>query len=109
MITLASISQEKREDRCVVRLTTSFFKSGSRVVMQKSLNVLKKMSVGFNIMDEDVSMSGVEDFFDNLTNINDCPDGIYLVSTCNESTDWESGFLDDYDYVLIPYQVEKKG
>lgn len=109
MITLASISQEKREDRCVVRLTTSYWRSGSSIHQKKTLSVLKRQSVGFNIMDEDVSMAGADGFFKNIVNLDRCKDGVYLVSTCNESTDWETGLVDDYDYVLIPYEPEKKG
>jgi hypothetical protein len=35
--------------------------------------------------------------------MNECKDGIYQVTTCNESTDWETGVLDDLK--LIPFTL----
>ena len=33
-------------------------------------------------------------------------EGIYQLVTCNESYDIESGYVDDYDFKLVPYEIK---
>lgn len=47
------------------------------------------------------------DVFDRITNLSGCEDGLYVVVTCNEHHDWETGNLEDYDYQLLPYEPPK--
>jgi hypothetical protein len=40
--------------------------------------------------------------FPRIINLDACADGIYTVLVCNERRDWESGYVEDYDYQLWP-------
>jgi hypothetical protein len=91
---------------CAVRLTTSFWCDGRGVHMRKSLNFLKRKCEGYNILDEDCSNVGAEEVMPRIVNIDSASDGIYKVVTCNESRDWESGYVDDYDYQLIKMEED---
>lgn len=79
---------------CVVRLSTSAYETKTGVHLRKSLLWQKRKSSGFQILKEDASMIGQLE--------------LYQVVTCNESKDWESGMLDDYDYKLIPFFSDKE-
>jgi len=88
---------------CVVRLTTSCWHDTNGVHINKTLRFLKRQCVGYNILYEDCSMVGAEEVVKRITNLDKCEDGIYQVTTCNESHDWETPhILEDYDYELIP-------
>lgn len=89
--------------RCVVRLTTSAWKSKRGVHLQQSLLVLARKSVGFNILMEDADNIDPIDLMSKIVNLSECKDGIYTLETCNETRDWETGHIDDYDYKLIPF------
>jgi hypothetical protein len=91
--------------RSVVRLATSCWQDISGAIhIQKSLRPLKRKSSGYQFLQEDASMAGVDLVFNRITNLSQCEDGIYEVRTCNEYKDWETGHIEDYDYVLVPYQ-----
>ena len=92
---------EVEQNACVVRLTTSAWKNDRGVHLKKSLDFLKRQCVGFNILDEDCLMIGAEEVVPKIININSVPDGVYRVVVCNESRDWETGHVDDYDYKLV--------
>jgi len=86
---------------CTVRLTTSMWKNERGLHFKKSLTYLKRQCAGFNILEEDTCSIGAEEVVPRIINLLDVPDGIYQVATCNESKDWETGFVDDYDYLLV--------
>lgn len=94
------------EPRTVVRLRRGMWSDGRSVHMRTTLTLVRRMShePGFW---EDVDMVGAEQFLGSITNLNDCPDGLYLVTACNMHRDWESGHIDDYDYELVPYTEAK--
>lgn len=71
--------------------------------MQRSLTTLRRHSTGHQILDEAVSNIGAMDTFGMITNVNECEDGVYEVTTCNLTHDYETGCVDGYDFVLIPY------
>jgi hypothetical protein len=96
-------SEIKEESRCVIRLQTNIWSDKRGLHYKKSLSILKRKCKGFNILEEDTSNIGAEDLFPKILNFNECKDGIYEVVTCNESRDYETGYIDDYDYRLIPY------
>jgi hypothetical protein len=104
---LASVSDPKEKPSQVVRLKTSCWKgNGGELNIKRTLKTLKKFSHGFEYLSEDCNMVGAEDVFEMITNLDQCKDGIYLVETCNQSTDWETGFLEGYDYKLVPFEAE---
>ncbi len=103
-------SQDKQttENRCVVRLTTSFWKDERGVYQKKNLKFLKRKCIGYNILDEDCQMVGVEEVISRIINLNSIPDGMYKVVTCNESRDWASNIIDDYDDKLVADDLLQK-
>ena len=34
-------------------------------------------------------------------NLDECEDGVYGVVTCNEIRNWETGYIEEYDYMLV--------
>jgi hypothetical protein len=71
---------------------------------KKSLRVLKRKSWGMNILQEECSMAGAEECARNILNFLDVEDGIYELVVCNVSRDYESGYVDDWDLELIPFE-----
>jgi len=94
----------KQENICVVRLRTTSWINKRGIHTQKSLIFLRRQCKGYNILEEDAMMVDVDTVTLNIVNLDECEDGIYKVSICNESRDWETGHIDSYDYQLIPYQ-----
>jgi len=91
--------------RCVVRLRTTVWNDKNGLHLKKSLTFLRRQCVGFNILGEDSDAIGVEEVLTKIENFNECEDGIYLVVVCNEHRDWESGYVEDYDYRLISLET----
>ena len=90
--------------RCVVRLKTSIWKDDNGLHLRKDLTYMKRLSFEFNILKEDAVNIGANEVMDRIDNLNDCKDGLYEVVTCNETREYESGMIDDYDYTLIPWK-----
>ena len=93
--------------RTVVRLVTSAWHTNRGIFTQRALLFLKRDSIGFNILEEDCANIGAPEVTQNILFENH-PDGLYEVVTCNESRDWESGYIEEYDYQLIPYVREPR-
>ncbi|MBV1889161.1 MAG: hypothetical protein KUG67_02840 [Proteobacteria bacterium] len=92
--------------RCVVRVRTCRWSNGRGLCLKKSVTVLKRKSSGYNLLEEDINNLGAEEVMACITNLNEVDDGLYLFSLTNISSDWETGQVDDYDYVLVPYYEE---
>lgn len=90
-----------RDNVCTVRLTTTAWNDKKGLHTKKSLIFLKRKCKGYNGLEEDCSNIGAEEVFPMITNIDSMEDGIYEVAVCNESRDWESGHIDDYEYQLV--------
>lgn len=99
---LCKSSQKESDNICIVRLSTNSWKDDRGVHFKKSLNFLKRKCKGFNILAEDCDVVGAEDVIPKIINLLNIPDGVYQLTTCNESKDWETGYVDDYDYKLVP-------
>lgn len=97
----AVLAVEPKQMRCMVRLRTTMWDDKNGVHIKKSLTFLRRQCEGFNVIEEDVDASGVELVFKRITNLNECADGVYEVMMCNVSHDYESGHVDDYDYMLV--------
>ena len=93
--------ESKQKNKCVVRVTTTMWTDKRGLHTKKSLTFLRRQCEGFNVLEEDASAAGVEEVLPRILNLDECEDGVYEVATCNESRDWESGYVDDYDYRLV--------
>ncbi len=102
-----SISKERedKENQTVVRVVTTFWHDGRGLHTKRSLNLLKRMSFGFDILQEECINVGAEDAAKNISNLHKVVDGIYEIIACNISRDYESGYVDDWELMLVPYKA----
>ena len=91
------------EHKTVVSITTSYWHDKSGAYLKKSFRVLKRKSSGYCVLLEDCGMEGAEAVLGKIINLNNVSDGVYQVVVCNESKDWETGYIDDWDLELVPY------
>jgi len=70
--------------------------------VRKSLLFQRRKSSGYPWVENDVSAIGADLVLSKILNLNTVDDGIYEITPCNESKDWETGTVDDYDYMLRP-------
>lgn len=94
-----------QESQCVVRLRTTAWRDKNGLHLKKSLTFLRRQCIGFNLLEEDAGAIGAEEVLPKIENLDECKDGIYMAVVCNESRDWESGYVDDYDYRLVPLET----
>lgn len=105
-ILLPEPEAREQSPRCVVRLRTSQWRDERGLHMRQDLTYLKRECGGDNILDRDSRDIGLGEVLDNIVNLPGLADGLYSVGVCNASTDWETGYVEDYQYRLTPY---KKG
>lgn len=87
--------------RIIVRLTRTAWHDGTRFEVKTRLSILKRRScLIHNFLDEDCDNIGALDVLLKVVNLNTSDDGVYALHTCNEKRDWETGYVDDYDYRL---------
>lgn len=86
----------------VVRLTTSTYKTSKGAFRQvKELRTLKRKTPDFDLLENEMYNQSLEDII--IVNMYDVIDGVYQLTVTNESYDWETGHLDDYELILSPY------
>lgn len=90
-----------KDIKCTVRLTTSYYSRGDSYVYQRNIRVLKKETT-FDLLAEETSAVGVDEALQNILNLNECEDGVYHLVVCNELRDIETGYIDDWNFELIP-------
>lgn len=100
------IKSDKQENLCVVKVITNVYSNHQGVHIKKSLIFLRRKCKGFNVLEEECSGIGADEVVPRIINLDECNDGIYEIITCNESHDWETGYIDDYDFKLIPFKEE---
>lgn len=93
----------------VVRLKTCHYTSRRGIHCRQDLQFMAKCSDGYNWLVDEAQMCGTDLVFSRITNLHECEDGLYEVHTCNESRDWETGTIDEYDFVLVPYKTPTEG
>ncbi len=86
---------------CVIRLQTTSWNDKRGLHIKKSMLFLRRQCVGWNVLEDDADNIGATEVLSRIVNLDTCPDGIYRVVVCNEQRDWESGYVDDYDYELV--------
>ena len=104
-VDLRSVSSENDlPSISVVRLDTSAYMDERGVItLKKTIRPLKRKSSGYQLLQEDVHNLDALEVTDHIVNLYDVKDGVYEVITCNASRDWETGYVEDYDYQLVPY------
>ena len=94
-------SDEKLKSRCVIRVRTTTWSDKRGLHQKKSLTFLRRQSKGFNLVESDLEAIGAEDVLHGILNFCDVEDGVYEVVLCNVSHDFETGYVERYDYKLI--------
>lgn len=102
--TLTKHSAKEDEPLVVVRLRTSAWSDDRGLHVRRSLTYLKRKCQGFNFFEEDISNIGADEAVTGIINLDECKDGVYQIVICNEHRDWETGYVEDYEYKLIPYK-----
>lgn len=92
-----------QESCTVVKLTTSYWSDARGVYQKRALTYLRRKTVGYNLLVEEVGCIGAEGAVMLFVNLNECADGVYYVTTCNVTHDYESGYVAGYDFELVPY------
>ena len=96
-------SNGENDSVVICRLVTSVWHDRNGITFKRQLRFLHRKSKNHNFVQEDADCVGADETWARITNIGECKDGIYKVIACNESRDWETGIIDDYDFELIPY------
>ena len=104
MFSLKAIPPPEHEDTSIVRVKTSTWISDKGIIsLRKDIIPIKRKSKGYQILQEDAANIGVLEVVDKIVNLDEISDGLYEIITVNEFRDWESGYIEDYDYKLIPF------
>lgn len=93
----------KEQHRTIVKLRTEYYRDSRSAYIKKVLTTLKRKSIGYDLLLEDIDNCNVEYVLQGITNLYDVPDGIYELQTINLSRDWETGTVQDWDYILKEY------
>lgn len=91
--------------RCTVRVKTTAWADKRGLHTKKSVTFLRRQCEGFNLLEEDFSTIGAENVLPRILNLGVVEDGIYEVVVCNEKHDYETGYVEDYDYLLVAPKV----
>ncbi len=107
---LRSLEEVPAEEssRCIVRLRTSSWRTRNGLHLKKDITFMRRMSSGCQILDEDANNIGAGEVLERVVNLSECEDGLYEVRVVNTRTDWETGYVDDYDYELVPFHPNPK-
>jgi len=86
----------KERYKLIGRVTTTTYKTAKGFAQTKRFDILKRQST--------LALSDVIDDieFGIPLNLLDVPDGVYELTACNFSRDWETGIIDDWDVTLLP-------
>lgn len=93
----------------VVRVKTSYYITKRGFATTKRIDFLRRKSDWEYVysIKEDASFGGADSVIGRIINLNDVKDGIYRMIWINEHRDWESGYIEDWDYKLVPHGEAK--
>lgn len=103
MLEFKANSNSTEKVKCVVRVQTEAYKKGDTYFYGKSIRVLKRKTT-YDFVKDEVDNIGTIDGLENIINLNDVSNGVYEVVVDHESYDIETGYLDDWNFKLIPYE-----
>lgn len=97
--------KKKNQTGNVYKVSTCCYSSNRGIHSRKDIVFLSRKSKSkHNLLVEEADACDPTWAFSKITNLNDLPDGIYSLETCNEHRDFETGYIDDYDFKLVPYE-----
>jgi hypothetical protein len=86
----------------IVSIKTSSWSDDNGLYQKKSIKFLKKQCKGHNFVLEDVSQTGADLVIKNISNLDEVTDGKFKIIMANFFTDHETGYVEDWDYKLVP-------
>ena len=95
----------EKEHQTVVRVVTTSWTDKKGAHTKRSLNILKRKSFGYNALEDECNNIGAQGAMENILNLWEVKDGVYEVIVCNISRDIETGYVDDWDLKLIPFDA----
>lgn len=101
--TLVKSFRVKMKNRCIVRVSTSYWNDSRGIYSKKALTILRRQSVGYACLLEDAVNIGADEAFKMIINLEKCEDGVYEVLMVDGITDYETGYVEDWSYELVPY------
>lgn len=91
---------------CYIRVkTNAWIDNRDRIHIKKTINILKRKSNHKqqpNTLLEDAATCDVQEVMDRIINLGFVKDGVYRVEMCDLKHDPESGYLEDWNYILYP-------
>jgi len=93
----------------VVKVSTTYYTTNRGLAMTKRIEFLKRKSdrdCVFSI-EEDASCGGADSVMQRIVNLDEVDDGVYQMIWINEFRDRESGYIEDWDYKLVPHKEAK--
>jgi len=94
------LGESKDAPKTIVRVKSSSWHDNKGVHFRRDMNILRRKS-NCDYVIEDCSMIGAEEVIPRIINFHKVEDGVYELIFCNESRDWETGYVDDHDYKLV--------
>ena len=88
----------------IVRVKTSSWWDGRKLILHKEITPMKRLSNHCNFLKNDIDSIGAFAVVHNIENLHEVMDGLYSIVMSNVQKDWESGYIEDYDYKLVPYR-----
>ena len=101
---LSFINPSPSDDIAVVRLKTSYWASSRGLHQQRNITYMKRLSEGWHPLQDDSHAMCAEDIITAIANLDQCKDGLYEVVIINIKRDYETGDIEQYDYMLLPYE-----
>lgn len=86
--------------RCVLRLSTSWWRSSRVLHERRDLIFLRRQCSGYNVLEEDAKEMSAEEVVTRVVDWAVLKDGVYEVTLVNPVQAWETGGIEDYDYQL---------
>lgn len=103
MIMAGAVESDEDRPQTVVRLSRSMWHDKDGAYSRTTIRYMKRHTRGYNVFDEDCKNIGAQDVIPRIVNLDDCEDGVYQLIMCDERKDWETGYVEDWDYKLIAF------
>lgn len=90
-------------DRTVVRVKTNTWYDKNGLHIRRDVTYMKRLSSGHNILQNELDNTDATFVKNLIVNVTDVKDGLYYVQLINCVRDFETGFIELYDFKLVPY------
>lgn len=96
-------SEDQMEIGKIKVRTCHYVDNRGSLTYRRELIPMKPKST-YNLLMDDAQHTDPKMVLDKITNLHEAPDGIYDIKTVNLIRCWETGYVEDYDYKLVPVE-----